>query len=90
MLEKELFNYSEELSWNNGELVFQHADMEEFIEIIERWFSVKVIISGERPAASWRISGRFREGSLEDVMESLSFSQRINYELKGDSVLLRF
>ncbi|MGF1636418.1 MAG: FecR family protein [Cyclobacteriaceae bacterium] len=88
-MQKVNFYFIHDLSWKDGVLVFHQANMHEFVQTIERWYDVQVIVEGI-PDTRWRISGSFNNETLKNVLESLSFARSIEYSLQGDVVKLKF
>ncbi|MGF1636184.1 MAG: FecR family protein [Cyclobacteriaceae bacterium] len=86
---KSTFDINSEMAWKDGILIFQKTSLQEFIDIIERWYDVTVLVSG-KPTDTWRINGRFNNEELKNVLESLKFAKEINYELKNNVVTLKF
>ena len=88
---EELSNYDPvmEFGWKDGILIFQNSSFKDFIAISERWFGVEFMIKGN-PRENWNIDGKFDNESLEEILESISFSKDIKYEINGQKVILNF
>lgn len=76
-----------EFGWKDGVIIFQRASLDEFVHRISRWYGVGFDIQGY-PDQPWSIDGRFENESLEEILESLSFTYKIDYQLKEDKVIL--
>jgi hypothetical protein len=56
---------------------------------LERWYGVQIEIRGI-PAQAWKITGTFRNQSLERVLERLSFPKEFTFHISGKNVLIDF
>lgn len=83
------FNRNLDLSWKDGKIVFENADMEFMLKQFERWYNVHFELSN-KPYFKWNYTGEFANQTLEDVLESLSFSQSFNYSITDKEVKLVF
>ncbi|WP_238325484.1 FecR family protein [Lunatimonas lonarensis] len=84
------FKPSEVLAWKDGVLLFQRASLEEVKNALEEWYGVQIIIENGS-GVNWQFSGEYRQQTLKEVFESISFIQGFQYELKNDkSVTMRF
>ncbi len=82
------FDPIREIGWKDGILSFHQADLQEFMSKLSRWYGVSFEIEGKENT-QWSIDGRFENESLEEILESLSFTYKINYELKNNQVILK-
>jgi transmembrane sensor len=83
------FDPNLELGWKDGKLVFKDASMEKMINRLERWYNVDFVLKND-PYFRWNYTGEFQNQTLLDVLESLSFSQSFDFDLKDDKVELIF
>lgn len=81
------FDPVQEFGWKEGIIVFHQATLDEFVNKLSRWFGVEFEVQGAL-STQWSIDGRFENESLEEIMESLSFTYKINYEIKNNQVIL--
>lgn len=88
-LDKVSYDSLLDLSWKDGVMVFQKSSLVDFIKTIERWYGVEVKIDGQ-PGDEWMISGKFNNESLKNVLESLRFARKLEYDLNENSVTLIF
>lgn len=88
-VKKLLFNYEEEISWKDGIIFFDNADIEEVAGKLERWYNVKFEIVSY-PAEKWIYNGSFDNMSLFQVLERMSFTERFTYEINNKIVTLKF
>jgi len=74
--------------WVNGELVFNNTPMAEFIKKLERWYGVKVHVEDSH-IMKYRFTATFSSESLSRVMEYISYSSMIDYDLNSSNVYIR-
>jgi ferric-dicitrate binding protein FerR (iron transport regulator) len=74
--------------WKEGLLVFEDADLSEFIITLERWYGVKFKVEGVKQD-TWHIKGKFNNESLEEILEGFSFSYDLEYEINEHIVTLK-
>lgn len=66
------------IAWKDNELLLDNLTIEEVAQTLERWYDVKIKIS--RPdLAHERYTGNFRNPTLKQVLESMSFAVKFNY-----------
>jgi len=72
-------------AWKDGILRFSNASLEETVLTLERWYGVEITIlnSGSR---QWKVNGVFDNEYLENVLNSLAFSQVFEYSIHGKNV----
>ncbi|MEK6481805.1 FecR domain-containing protein [Catalinimonas sp. 4WD22] len=75
--------------WKDGVLYFDDADLNEVITACERWYSVEISVQGI-PAEEWKFTGKFKNESLENVLESMCYGKDLNYSIKDKYVELKF
>jgi len=78
-----------DLGWKDGKIVFRNADMETMISRFERWYNVDFVLQN-KPYFEWSYTGEFENQTLQDVLESLSFSQSFDYKFNHNKVELVF
>jgi transmembrane sensor len=83
------FDPEDELGWIDGLLVLMENDVQSFITKIERWYGVEVEVVGN-PQSKWQINGKFKNLSLELLMENISFAKGISYKIDGNKLKLFF
>lgn len=87
-LVKEKLDYNKDIAWKEGVLFFNNAEFEEVMQRLERWYDVKIIVSG-KPLKDWHYDGSFKNASLERVMERLAYVQDFKFELKGKNLYVK-
>lgn len=83
------FNPALDLAWKDGTIVFENAGMKEMLQRFERWYNVDFEIKNT-PSFRWNYTGEFANQTLQDVLESLSFSQKFEYKINQDKVEIMF
>ena len=83
------FDLEEILAWMNKTLVFKNTPLKEAILQMENWYGVKVHVAGEIPK-DLSVSGKFKDETLQNILEGLSFSARFSYKIQGKQVQLTF
>ena len=77
------------MSWRDGVLDFNEDGFDSFIKKIERWYDVKVEVTGE-PPGNWRIKASFKNEYLSNVLKSIAFNKDFRYELEGKELKFIF
>ncbi|MDO6439002.1 FecR domain-containing protein [Cyclobacterium sp. 1_MG-2023] len=83
------FDREKILAWTRKAIVFENVSMFEVKRVLENWYGVEIYFIN-RPASDLELSGKFKDQSLENVLEGLSHSARFEYSLKKDKVTLKF
>lgn len=83
------FNPLLDLGWKDGTIVFENATMETMLQRFERWYNVDFEVKNT-PSFNWNYTGEFTNQTLQDVLESLSFSQKFEYKINQNKVELMF
>lgn len=86
-LVKEAHDISELIAWKDGMLLFNDKNFFEVAKILERWYDIKVII-GNPKLKSCSFRGKFKNPSLQKVLDALKFAYKIDYELTDDGVVI--
>jgi transmembrane sensor len=74
-------------AWKSGILIFEREDFYAVIAQLERWYDVKITLSG-KPSSEWKFTGHFDNEYLKNVLEVLCYGKSINYKLEGKNVEL--
>ncbi|MDN5213641.1 FecR domain-containing protein [Fulvivirgaceae bacterium BMA12] len=85
---KGLFDYEEVLDWKDGVLNFDNASFEEIVVKLEKWFGVTFDIRREIVTEK-DFSGRFKDKSLEYILQGLSFSFDFEYQIAGEQIIIK-
>ncbi|MCG8311379.1 MAG: DUF4974 domain-containing protein [Cytophagales bacterium] len=77
------------LAWKDGNIIYKKADLKTVLKSLQRWYGVTIHV-GNMPDYKWSYSAEFRDQSLQNVLESMSFSQNFNYSIEGKKVVIEF
>ncbi|PZX48313.1 FecR family protein [Algoriphagus chordae] len=87
--EKKNGDITRETQWTQGVLEFKNQGFQEIFKYLERWYGVKIEVTGNMTKAKGL--GKFQEGeSLDNVLEVLSYSNYFNYKINKDTVFVDF
>lgn len=85
----EKFDANETLGWKDGILYFKKANFSMIKNDIERWFGVKLQVQPDHyPDISY--TGEFHNQSLQNILYSIGFVQKFNFDIKGTEVFIQF
>lgn len=79
---------TKEIAWREGILVFNGDNMEEIISKLERWYNVSITVQGERVFGIHDFKGEYKNKSLENILENVSFAGGFNYSIDEKNVIL--
>ncbi len=71
--------------WKDGRIVFHHASFDQVLETLSRWYNVEFTVEGSL-RQKWNYSSTFENEVLENVLESLKFSENIDYSINGSTI----
>lgn len=77
------------LAWNDNTIKFESADFNHVRNKLERWFGVEIEVIGN-PDSAWRISGAFKNESLENILTSIDFTAPLEYKISNNKVKIKF
>ena len=86
--EKDHFKVLDVTGWKDGVLVFDNTDFNGFIQKMEQWYGVDIIVNGQ-PSTPWRVNGHFDNESLTEVLVGIQFIYDIHYRIDGNRVTLK-
>ncbi|MBC3540762.1 FecR domain-containing protein [Rufibacter sediminis] len=86
------YERQEVLGWKDGVLYFKKASLEEVVDKIENWYGVRIEVAGATPAnlEEWSYTGEYRQQSLPQVLEGISFVKQFTYEMNQNQVRITF
>jgi ferric-dicitrate binding protein FerR (iron transport regulator) len=87
LLQTKKFNPKVQLAWQRQIISFEDADMQEVVRKLERFYGVEIDIKELKPR-HWQLTGEYKNQTLRDVLESLSFNYNLGYKIKGKEVML--
>lgn len=77
------------LAWTNKTILLDKATWEETIFTLENWFGVKIKIVNEPPGIM-PITARYRDESLENVLDGLSYRLDFSFDINGKEATVNF
>ncbi len=78
----------EDAGWKNGYLIFNSLSLQEVLTKIERWYGVKIKLENPKYADD-KLTGSFRNETLESVLNSLSIQYKFTYQTQEDLIIVK-
>ena len=75
------------IAWKEKVLHFEEASLEEVVVVLERWFNVSITIENEQ-LRHCKISGKYSDEKLMNIMESLEHILGIEYRMQDERKLI--
>lgn len=76
-----------ELCWMENTIIFEDTDLPSAAKKLEEWFNVTIQFENAG-VRNCRITGKFKNESLEHILEAISFSTGIKFAINKNTVLL--
>lgn len=73
--------------WKSGVFRFENASLDDIVKSIARWYPVEFKVTGN--SGSCRFSGEFHRSSLEQVLEVLSYTLNLSYQIHENTVQIK-
>ncbi|UOQ75458.1 DUF4974 domain-containing protein [Hymenobacter sp. 5516J-16] len=86
-LRRETINSQDYAAWSRGGFVFQSTSLAEVARTLERHYDVKVQFANEQ-LRHCRLTGRFRDQTLREVVSVLALTGSFGFELTDDQLLI--
>lgn len=86
---KDQFNYMEEIAWKDGTLYLSNTPLLEVFDRLELWYGVAFQYSS-LPQKAKSVSGSFKNESLANVLQSISYTVNFDYIIENENVLVKF
>lgn len=83
------FNYMEEVAWKDGVLYLNATPLPQVFDKLELWYGVDFQYSNI-PENMKSVSGSFRNESLANVLQSISYTVDFDYKIENENVLVKF
>jgi transmembrane sensor len=80
-------NNDEELSWMQNTIIFNDTDLLTASRTLQKWYDVKIHFDNNL-IEKCRITGKFRNESLQHILEAISFSTGIKFKINDKTVQL--
>lgn len=88
-LRKVAYDYDEEIAWKDGIIYFKDTPLEEALERLEQWYGVTFVLEN-KSNKELPVTGRFNRENLDNVLQSLSYSIKFDYQINNSQVRLIF
>ena len=80
-------NQVNEIAWTQNKLVFNNEKMEEIVQLLERWYGVKIKL--DTPDLNGiNFTGRFYNESINMVLKALQMTHKFNYSINNDQIVI--
>lgn len=73
--------------WKNGWMIFDDKPFSYIKETLERWYDVEIVMEDER-SLTCTFSGKFKDKTLQEVLDIFKNTEAINYRIDGDQVFI--
>jgi transmembrane sensor len=83
------FDEKQLMGWTQKTIVFDNTPIKEVTRVIENWYGVKIRYQN-KPKSDLELSGWFRDQTIENVLEGLSYSAGFDFTIKKDIVTINF
>ena len=83
------FEETRVLGWKMGLLQFHSAAFEEVREELEKWYGVKIKVSGQ-PPRKWKLTGAYQDQNLEMVLHRISYIEQLDFTINEKDVQIKF
>lgn len=80
-------NNKEILSWQKQIIYFEDASIDDVVNKLERFYGVHIDIRYLH-SRNWQLTGEYKNATLEEILESLSFNYNLKYKIEGGRVIL--
>ncbi|MDR7132378.1 ferric-dicitrate binding protein FerR (iron transport regulator) [Algoriphagus sp. 4150] len=87
--EKESFDEEKLLAWIYKTIIFDQTPLPEAIKVLENWFGVKITLNNYADQ-NLTLSGKFKDETLHNILEGLSYTARFSYEINGKNIQINF
>lgn len=81
------FDEKEHLAWRKQIIYFQNANLQDVKHKLERFYGVTIDARAIRHRA-WKLSGEYKNETLDNILKSLSFNYGLQYDIEGNRVIL--
>jgi len=83
------FDKEKTMAWTRKTILFDHASITEIIRVLENWYGVEIKFINS-PNKDLMVSGAFKDQTLENVLDGLSYSARFEFEIQKDQINIIF
>src|SRR5690554_2733947 len=78
------FSEDEVLGWTKKTIIFNKTPVAEAIRILENWYGITIQFQNQ-PPPGLLLSGRFENETLKNVLDGLSYTTQLEFELENDT-----
>jgi transmembrane sensor len=89
LIRKKEFKIEDAIRWQHDELTFRDAKFNEVITKLEDWYGVTIEVKN-LPVVSKHFTGEFKNKSLKNILEALSFIHKFEYRIIDQNVQIVF
>ncbi|WP_258103452.1 FecR family protein [Marinoscillum sp. MHG1-6] len=86
---KTAFDKDEEFGWKDNLLMLDGKNLDQIIDILERWYGVEFQVESDQLNREKIFSGKYKDPSLKMVLEGLSYVYKMNYEINNKTVTIK-
>lgn len=83
------FDYLDKVGWKDGILAFDNNSLPEIINKLEDWYGVEFNVDNSL-LGQFHYTGNYKNESLEEVLQGISFVHHFEFRIAGDSVEIIF
>lgn len=83
------FEPMEVTAWREGRILFKEASLPEVVNYLEDWYGVKIHLQ-HAEGVDWEYSGEYKNQTLDNVLNSLSYIQKFKYSIQDKNVEIKF
>src|SRR5690606_39596217 len=83
------FEPAKVLAWVDGILVFDNSSFEDIIHTLEKWYGVQIDTASLNEKLPTGYTGKYKDKSLETVLQGISYVLDFKYEIKGKEVIIK-
>ena len=81
-------NAKEYINWKYNELTFKGETFENIVHTLERYYNTRIVFESES-LKKYRFTGTPGNTSLESILQILSLTSPLSYEVKDSLIILR-
>ena len=79
--------YVAETSWTDNTLIFDNESLEDIATKLERWYNVKITISGQS-IGKYRFTGAIENETVEQALSALQIIKSFNFKINENDITI--
>lgn len=87
---KTIFDPLTKVLWTEGIIYFNKTSLSDCFKTLEQWYGVKIEIDGGELNQKRKVSGKFDNDYLTNVLNSISYAHQFKYEIHKERVHITF